>query len=162
MNAGLVAMMPAMMLPAIAPAALTVRRASFVGSYLAVWTAVGVAAFLAVDAVGMVDARYLAAGVILAAAAYQLTPAKAACLERCRNPRTPSGFRHAAWCIGCCAPLMAALFALGVMNLTWMVVVAVLIAAERVLPWRAATVYAVGATLAALAIALAVAPSAIS
>jgi predicted metal-binding membrane protein len=162
MSASLVAMMPAMMLPALAPAALTVRRASFVAGYLAVWTAVGLVAFLVVDAVGMVDGRHVAAAVILAAAVYQLTPAKAACLERCRNPRTDSGVRHAVWCIGCSAPLMAALFALGVMSMTWMVVVAALIAAERLLPWRTAAVYGVGAALAALAIGIAVAPTVIA
>lgn len=40
-------------------------------------------AFLASHRAG----RFLAAGVILAATAYQLTAAKAGCLERCRDPR---------------------------------------------------------------------------
>ena len=53
---------------------------------------------------------------------------------------------------------MAALFALGVMSLTWMVVVAALIAGERLLPWRTPAVYGVAATLAVLAIWLAAAP----
>jgi predicted metal-binding membrane protein len=45
---------------------------------------------------------------------------------------------------------MAALFALGVMSLTWMVVIAALVGAERLLPWRTPTVYGVAATLAVL------------
>jgi predicted metal-binding membrane protein len=53
---------------------------------------------------------------------------------------------------------MAALFALGVMSLTWMVAVAALVAAERLLPWRSHAVYAVAVALAVLGIWLAVAP----
>ncbi|MFZ1997443.1 MAG: DUF2182 domain-containing protein, partial [Solirubrobacteraceae bacterium] len=44
------------------------------------------------------------------------------------------GAEHGGWCVGCSWALMAALLALGVMSLTWMVLVAMLIAAERVLP----------------------------
>ena len=46
------------------------------------------------------------------------------------------GAGHGAWCLGCCWALMAALFALGVMSLAWMVFVAALIALEKTLPWR--------------------------
>jgi predicted metal-binding membrane protein len=44
------------------------------------------------------------------------------------------GLNYGADCIGASWALMAALFALGVMSLTWMTVVATLIAAERLLP----------------------------
>jgi predicted metal-binding membrane protein len=44
------------------------------------------------------------------------------------------GVEHGGYCVGSSWALMAALFALGVMSLTWMALVAVLIAAERVLP----------------------------
>ncbi len=54
--------------------------------------------------------------------------------------------------------MMAALFALGLMSLTWMVVVAVLISAERLLPWPRATVYAVAAVLIVLGTWMALAP----
>jgi predicted metal-binding membrane protein len=178
-------MMAAMMLPALPPAALAVARsggravAAFVVGYLAVWTAAGLVAYAVFDAVRGLDVgllawdragRYVAAAVILAAAAYQVTAAKGGCLNRCRSPRPAreerrgaalglrGGLRHAGNCIGCCAGLMAALFALGVMSLTWMAAVAVLIAAERLLPWRTPAVYVVAATLAVLAIWVAVAP----
>jgi predicted metal-binding membrane protein len=181
-----VAMMAAMMLPPLVPAALAFGRArertvpAFVAGYLAAWTAAGLVAYLLVEAVRSLDlavlawdraGRYVAAGVILAGAAYQLTAAKGACLDRCRNPlrlareeragvagRLRGGLRHGASCAGCCAGLIAALFALGVMSLTWMVVVAALIAAERLLPWRTPAVYAVAAVLALLALWIAVAP----
>jgi predicted metal-binding membrane protein len=174
-----------MMLPALVPAALAVARAgertaaAFVLGYLGAWTAAGLVAYLPYEAVRALDpavlgwdraGRHVAAGVILAAAAYQLTAAKAGCLDRCRTPPRPpgeerpaggglrGGLRHGASCLGCCAGLMAALFALGVMSLTWMVAVAALIAAERLSPRRAPAVYAVAVTLAVLAIWMAVAP----
>ena len=175
-------MMAAMMLPSLVPAALAFARggerrvAAFVVGYLAAWTAAGLVAYLLLEAVRAHAVpflawdragRYVAAGVILAAAGYQLTAAKARCLQRCRIPLSLAGearpgaggclrggMRHGASCIG----LMAALFALGVMSLTWMVAVAALVAAERLLPWDTPAVYGVAATLAVLAIWMAVAP----
>jgi predicted metal-binding membrane protein len=179
-------MMAAMMLPSLVPAALAFARAGertvapFVGGYLAAWTAAGLVAYVLFEAVRSLDVaflawdragRYVAAGVILAAAAYQLSAAKAGCLQRCRTPLRLAreqhggaggglrgGLRFGGYCVGCCAGLMATLFALGVMNVTWMVVVAALIAAERLLPWRTPAVYGLAATLAVLAIWMAVAP----
>jgi predicted metal-binding membrane protein len=172
-------MTAAMMLPSLVPAALAAARAGgrtvapFVMGYLAAWTAAGVVAYGAFDAVRALDpaflgwdraGRYVAAGVILLAAGYQLTAAKADCLDRCRTPArlaraVGGGLRHGAACVGCCAGLMAALFALGAMSLTWMLAVAGLVAVERLLPWRAPAVYAVAAALAVLAIWMAVAPA---
>ena len=78
------------------------------------------------------------AGVLVVAAIYEVTPLKYVCLEKCRSPlgfligawregqrgALEMGVRHAAWCVGCCWALMAALFALGVMSLIWMALVA--------------------------------------
>jgi predicted metal-binding membrane protein len=161
------AMMAAMMLPVLVPAAAArSSAASFAVGYLAAWTAAGVVAYVVVDAVRALDlgflawdqgGRWVAAGVLLAAAVYQLTPAKAHCLDRCRTPQpTVGGLWYGASCIACCAGLVAALFALGWMSLTWMVVVAALIAAERLLPWRTPAVYAVAAVLAVLGLWLAI------
>ena len=94
---------------------------------------------------------------------------RAACLDRCRtapgpeaNPGRPGPARRgsatARPCVGCCAGLMAVLFVLGVMSLTWMVAVTALIAAERLLPWRTPAVYGVAAALAVLAVWIAVDP----
>jgi predicted metal-binding membrane protein len=178
-------MMAAMMLPALAPTALVFARAGgravagMLAGYMAAWSAAGMSvyvllagarslhpAFLAWDRAG----RFVAAGVLLVAAAYQLTPVKASCLDRCRRPlrlasRRPGtadgllgGLRHGAACIGCCVWLMAALCALGEMSVTWMVVVAALIGAERLSPWRTAAVHGVAATLAVLALWMVLAP----
>jgi predicted metal-binding membrane protein len=179
-------MMAAMMLPSLVPAVLSFARvgertlAAFLVAYVATWMAAGLVAYLLFEGVRSLDlaflgwhraGRFLAAGASLVAAAYQLTPAKDRCLDRCRAPlrlatqERPgaagglrAGLLHGASCVSCCAGLIAALFALGVMSLTWMIAVAVLIAAERLLPWRTPAVYGVASTLAALAIWMAVAP----
>ena len=51
--------------------------------------------------------------------------------------RSRAGARHGAWCLGCCWALMAALFAVGVMSLGWMALIAAFIAGEKLLPWPA-------------------------
>lgn len=132
---------------------------AFVAGYLASWTAVGLVAFgvlAAARAAGldtMSDAeiaRRVVAPVALAGALYQATPLKRACLRHCRGPLTffmehwrqgPSGAltmgaRHGAHCVGCCWMLMLVLLALGVMSITWMVVVCLAIAVEKLAPTR--------------------------
>ena len=180
-----VVMMAAMMFPSIAPMVAMYRSlghvrgatACFVAGYLVTWTAAGLVAYLLVEALqGTVSweggGRYVAAGVLLAAAAYELTPLKARCLTRCRSPLAfvmghwregrggalRMGIVHGAWCLGCCWALMAGLFALGVMSVAWMALIALLIAVEKLLPWRAPATAAVTITLVALAIGVAAAP----
>lgn len=124
--------------------------------------------FLAWDEAG----RYLAGSVILGGALYQLTGPKDACLRRCRDPRAflddhwrPGrvgacwmGAEHGRFCVACCWGLMAALFALGVMSTGWMALVAALIAAERLLPWKTIAGRGVAVALALLALGVAFAP----
>jgi predicted metal-binding membrane protein len=173
-----VVMMAAMMLPSLAPAALSHTRAqfgavpAFVVGYLGAWTAAGLAGYVIVEGVRSLElgflawdqaGRYVAAGAILAAAGYQLTQVKDACLRRCRRPLAPdrslrAGIEHGGFCVGCCWALFAALLALGVMSTAWMVVIAVLITLERLLPWRQTAARGVALALAVLAIAVAVAP----
>jgi predicted metal-binding membrane protein len=151
----------------------------FVAGYLLTWLAAGLVAYAAIQAVRALGlgilawdqgGRYLAAGVIAGAGLYQLTPSKQACLRRCRDRSaflggdwrpTPGaavrmGLGHGGFCVGCTWALMAALFALGVMSLTWMAVVAVLVVAERILPRPAPL--AVTLVLVALGTAVALAP----
>jgi predicted metal-binding membrane protein len=153
----------------------------FAGGYLLAWAVAGVAAF----AVGSTATRMLGdrlawdnAGQLLAgetlvlAAVYELTPLKDVCLGHCRSPLGallgswrdgPSGAvrmgaKNGAWCVGCCWALMAALFALGVMSLSWMTLVAAIIAAEKALPWRRGVTWATAAVLLALGVVVLVAP----
>jgi predicted metal-binding membrane protein len=56
---------------------------------------------------------------------------------------------------------MASLFALGVMSVTWMAVVAGLIALEKVLPWRRTATYGTALVLMALGVLMLFAPGAL-
>jgi predicted metal-binding membrane protein len=71
------------------------------------------------------------------------------------------GLEHGAYCVGCCWGLMLILFALGVMSLLWMAVVAALIFAEKVLPFgdRLSRVFALA--FVALGIWVAAAPGSV-
>jgi predicted metal-binding membrane protein len=155
-------------------------NALFVAGYLVAWTAAGLLGYMIFDGLRSLDlgllawddaGRYVAGGVIVGAGLYQLTTPKDACLRHCRSPAMllrhwhpgrlgalRMGIEHGAICIGCCWTLMAALFALGVMSVAWMAFVAALIAAERLLPWKAPAVRAVAVVLAVLGLAVAFAP----
>ena len=139
-----VAMSAAMMLPSLVPAASLAgcvgRSATgFVGGYAAIWAATGVLAYVAADALAAAS-TWLAVGAIALAAAYQLTPWKAACLRRCRGPlgllvrrrAFRAGLEHGLVCLGCCWALMLALLALGTASLLWMAAVAAAIFVEKV------------------------------
>ena len=69
------------------------------------------------------------------------------------------GLAHGAWCVGCCWGLMAVLFALGVMSVGWMVLIAALIAAEKLLPWRALASYGIAGLFLVMGVLVAFSPS---
>jgi predicted metal-binding membrane protein len=93
-----------------------------------------------------VGSPLVSGALFIAAGAYQLTPFKNACLEHCQTPMSflmshwregpggafQMGLRHGLYCLGCCWALMALLFAVGVMNLIGVAVLAVFILTERV------------------------------
>ena len=103
----------------------------------------------------------LAAVVLIVAGIYQWTGLKEACLAHCRSPlafllqhwrdgawgAVANGVRHGLFCLGCCWALMALLFVGGLMNLAWIAGVAVLVLAEKTLPWGGATRRIAGALL---------------
>ena len=189
-----VTMMAAMMLPSLVPMVLTYSRRSrasgapcstlatgvFACGYLLVWAGAGVLAYGLIDSVRALDLSwlawdrggpYVAGGVIVAAALYELTPAKSTCLRHCRNPELLArrwrggvagalamGVEHGGFCVGASWALMAVLFAVGVMNVAWMVVVAGLVAAEKLLPWGGAAVRATAVLVVVLGVAVALVP----
>jgi predicted metal-binding membrane protein len=157
-----VLMTAAMMLPTIVRVAPTVL---FAAGYLAVWTVYGLAAYVVFQ---LWDERgvYAAGVLVTAAGLYELTPLKQAALRRCRRPHDAGapfglGLAHGMDCVVCSGALMLVLFALGVMSLFWMAVVAAAIFAEKVLPQgqRISRMVAVG--LVVLGIWVAVSPSSV-
>jgi predicted metal-binding membrane protein len=182
-----VTMMAAMMLPSIAPMVLAHARVqvgatpAFVAGYLLTWAAVGMLGWALIEGVRSLDigvlawdeaGPYVAGGTILAAAIYQLSALKKRSLHRCRNARAfvsehwrPGpvgalriGIEHGRVCVGSSWALMATLFALGVMSISWMVLVAALIAAEKLLPWRRVASRGIVVLLVVLAAAVGFAP----
>lgn len=183
-------MMAAMMLPSLAPAAAVLaapmRRESgrvllFAGGYLFVWSAAGLAAYelfelgksLFADSLAWRNGgRWLATGLLVLAALYQLTPSKRVFLSRCRSPlRAPGaswqdsrsgaftmGLRSGGWCLGCSWALMVSLFALGVMSLTSMALIAGLVAFEKLGPWERVSRIATACVLVVLAAAILAVP----
>ena len=163
-------MMVAMMLPSAAPMILLytalIRRAQktkniitevtlFISGYLLAWAAFSL---FAAALQSQLEVRgwmspmmmettniYLAAGILIAAGIYQLTPLKTVCLEKCRQPASflagykntwvnsplRIGLVHGFYCVGCCWFLMGLLFFGGIMNLYWIVGLIIFVALEK-------------------------------
>jgi predicted metal-binding membrane protein len=144
----------------------------FAAGYLAVWTAFSLAAVLleaALQAGGLLNpmlvstSGWLTGGLLIAAGVYQWLPIKRVCLEKCRAPlqffmmrwrpgprgAVLMGVEHGAFCVGCCWVLMLLLFAAGVMDLMWVVVIAAFVLVEKLFPFARAIGWASGALLAA-------------
>ncbi|MGH9279395.1 MAG: DUF2182 domain-containing protein [Acidimicrobiales bacterium] len=155
---------------------------AFVGGYLAVWSLVGVVPLLAflgfrnlaADAGDSWWLPALAGGILAVAGAYQFTAWKSLCLRACRTPLQfvlshdfgggarrafRAGVSHGAYCLGCCWALMAVLVVVGLMNLVWMVAVALILLVEK--NWRHAVGLSrvVGIGLIALGLAVIFRPS---
>lgn len=154
-------MSAAMMAPTALPAFATyedlghaggaVRFGALVAGYLAVWLGFSVLAAgaqMALFRAGLVSpfgdslSPALTAGLLALAGLYQFSALKAACLSKCRQPLTfflqhwdegpwRNGLRLGAVCLGCCWALMALAFVGGVMNLAFMGLAALLMAAEK-------------------------------
>jgi predicted metal-binding membrane protein len=159
-----VSMMAAMMLPGAVPAVLRTARGRgrvravpvFVGSYLAVWTLVGVAVFALYRPHG-----YLAAGaIVIAAGVYELTPLKQQSRRRCRDG-VASGFDFGLCCVGSSIGLMLVLVALSVMSVAWMCVITLPILAQKLLPAKAAIDVALALAIVGLGILILIAPSSV-
>jgi predicted metal-binding membrane protein len=160
-----VAMMAAMMLPAVLPVVGRYARAAagnavpavvFVTGYLAVWTVVGIPAFVASTLLNPVMhscpwVGRVAGAVALVAGLHQLSSFKAMCLRHCRWPMSlaggsgedptsasgafVAGGRYGVYCLGSCWMLMLLLIAFGTMQLAWMLALAVVIWLEKVAPF---------------------------
>jgi predicted metal-binding membrane protein len=129
----------------------------FVGAYLLIWTLFGVVEYLgALTASGlaqqvpwiMMNAARIGGGILVLAGLYQLTPLKQVCLAKCCMPLDfisgswrdgysgafRMGLEHGIYCLGSNWLLFVLLFPLGIMNIVVMVVLTVLIFAEKMFP----------------------------
>ena len=159
-----VVMMAAMMLPGAAPAVL--RRAHigvgvravplFVGSYLAIWTLVGVALY----GVYRPHGALVAGAVAIAVGVYELTPLKQHLRRRCHDS-VGSGFEFGLYCVGSSIGLMLMFVALGVMSITWMSVIALLVLAQKLLRPKAAIDVPLAVAIVGLGVLIVITPSSI-
>jgi predicted metal-binding membrane protein len=153
----------------------------FAAGYLLTWTAAGLLALaIGKSAAGFAGGalawdhagRAIAGTTLVLAAIYQLSPLKDTCLGKCRSPlglllgswrdgragALQMGAKNGAWCVGCCWALMVSLFALGIMSVAWMALVAGLIAVEKTSPWRRVATYGTAVLLVTLGVLLLAAP----
>jgi predicted metal-binding membrane protein len=159
-----VTMMAAMMLPGAAPAVLRRANASgrarvlplFVGSYLAVWTVVGLAVYAVYRPHGTVAAGALA----IAAGIYEFTRLKQDCRRRCRES-VGTGLEFGLYCVGSSIGLMLMLVAFGVMSVAWMSVIAVVVLGQKLLPVKAVVDVPLALAIVGLGILIIVEPSSV-
>lgn len=183
------AMMLPSALPMVALYSRTARgrpadTVAFVCGYLGAWTAYGLAAYglyRLLDATAGAQLAWhragpwVAGGAIAAAGLYQLSSLKARCLRHCRSPLhfllagwrkgtlggARMGAEHGAWCVGCCWGLMLVLFAVGVMSIFWMAVIAAAIFVEKLLPGGERVARALALALVVLGVWVAAAPGSV-
>lgn len=141
---------------------------SFLVGYFTAWGAFSLLATslqAIFEHVGMIGAmqmasqsRWLSATILISAGLYQISSIKDVCLRHCRNPAqflsrhyrsgrvgaVLMGMLHGTYCIGCCWLLMALLFVGGVMNLAWIALLTLMVAAEKLLPQGRLVALAVG------------------
>lgn len=132
---------------------------TFLSGYLLAWAGFsGVATLLqwGTEGLGLTNGPMMTLGrkpvagaVLILAGLYQFSPLKTACLRHCRSPAhfltaqnrkghsgaLVMGLHHGTYCLGCCWALMALLFVGGIMNLYWIVALALYVLAEKLLPY---------------------------
>ncbi len=132
--------------------------ASLIAGYLAAWAVCGVlvfAATLGLQALAPValatNSSLVTASLFVTAGGFQFSKLKYACLEKCRSPLSfltarwrgthqqwhsfRLGVEHGVFCVGCCWALMLLMFAVGAVNLLWMLALAGVMAIEKNMPW---------------------------
>jgi predicted metal-binding membrane protein len=163
-------MMGAMMLPSAVPMLVTYQRVAsklapqihgshrwFLAAYLLTWALFSVVTsllqwgFQHADVLShmlKLHGSLVGGCILIAAGAFQLTPLKSACLQKCRTPMGflltdwrpghlgafQMGLKHGQYCIGCCWALMMILFVSGVMSLTTIAVLSLIVAVEKIAP----------------------------
>ena len=152
-----------------------------VAGYLAVWLLFGAAAHLGdllihnfVRQIGWLEANewVISAAIFAVAGIYQFTPLKYKCLEKCRSPLSfivqhwrgkneqrqafQLGVHHGLFCLGCCWSLMLLMFAVSIGNMAWMLLLGMIMATEKNVPWGTKLSAPLGFTLLAFSVMLTV------
>ena len=160
--------MPMMLIFASAQA----RRSSHVAvptwtllaGYVLIWGTSGLI-FYAVAEVGTIYVSHFPAlaplglgAALVMAGLYQFTPLKKVCLRHCRSPfafvaqhwregrvgALLMGARHGLYCLGCCWVLFTVLMAAGMMSVGWMLLLTLVVFAEKLFPHGARISHVVG------------------
>jgi predicted metal-binding membrane protein len=138
----------------------TLLSSLLIAGYLAIWTVFGAAVHAAgqgihaaVSEVGWLENNSygIAAATLIFAGVYQFTPLKYMCLDKCRSPFSfisehwhggnermqafKLGIHHGLFCVGCCWSLMLLMFAVGVGNIGWMMLLGGVMAVEKNMSW---------------------------
>jgi len=144
--------------------------AAFLAGYLILWglfSLFATALQWSLESAGLLSSmmnvtnRALGGLILVMAALYQFTPIKHTCLTHCQHPvrfltsrQMPGlfgawrlGLRHGMFCAGCCIFLMSLLFVGGIMNLYWIVGLAIYILLEKILPYGRWVGHLAGAAL---------------
>ena len=149
--------------------------ALFVLAYLGLWALTGAPVYFASLALMVLHAStlaYVVAAVLVGAGAFQLTPLKQVCLRHCRSPlgfllghwrggwsgALAMAWAHAVYCLGCCWALMVVLVVAGAMGLPWVLLIASVVAAEKLVPRGEWIARLTGVALAVLGVAVALRP----
>jgi predicted metal-binding membrane protein len=154
---------------------------AFVAGYLLVWTVIGVVPLVALLLFAHVAAgpwtAWAGGGALIVAGLYQFTPWKGTCLKACRSPLSfvvqhdfgqgwrsaiRAGMSHGAYCLGCCWALMAVLVVVGLMNLIWMVAIALVFLVEKNWSRGAWVPRAAGTVIALLGVLIIIRPELLS
>lgn len=129
----------------------------FAAGYALVWSGFSLIATwlqMQLDSFGLLDTAMasgdvpLGAALLMAAGIYQMSPLKYACLRHCRTPidyfarhwrkgtggALRMGLEHGTYCLGCCWVMMGLLFYAGVMNLYWIIGIALYVLIEKLAP----------------------------
>lgn len=153
----------------------------FTAGYLAVWSAIGSVAWLLIRLASDVAERLgtfsretwapiTLGAVLVVAGVYQFSPLKQVCLRQCQTPMGfvmshwrqgyggafRMGLTHGLYCLGCCWMLFAVLVAAGVMSIAWMLVLTLVVFAEKALPFGTRASQATGVVLGLLGMTVAI------
>jgi predicted metal-binding membrane protein len=149
--------------------------------YIAVWVVFGLLVHLSdsrlhfvVDRSAWMTANswIIASATLVGAGIYQFTDLKYRCLDKCRSPYSfimshwrgrnrfneslALGIHHGVYCLGCCWTLMLLMFAVGLGNLAWMLLLGSIMAIEKNIPWGRKLVRPLGIVLITWGVSLAV------